>query len=128
MYVACLLPFQALLPSLSVYDSDYPPIGQSGPDIIVEVDIVMDEHATLRHTHDVSQVLQDKLETLPGVERAYVHVDYESTHTPVSGSVISLLRLLDADLVLRSTEKRSNTSRGVCTEQCCCCPIERSEP
>ncbi|KAL1700113.1 cation efflux family-domain-containing protein [Schizophyllum commune] len=54
----------------------------SGPDIIVEVDIVMDEHATLRHTHDVSQVLQDKLETLPGVERAYVHVDYESTHTP----------------------------------------------
>ena len=67
--------------------SNNPPIltpAQSGPDIIVEVDIVMDEHATLRHTHDVSQVLQDKLETLPGVERAYVHVDYESTHTPVS--------------------------------------------
>ena len=49
----------------------------------------MDEHTSLRQAHDVSQQLQDKLETLPGVERAYVHVDYESTHTPVSGSVIS---------------------------------------
>ena len=67
----------------------------AGDKLIVEVDIVMDEHATLRHTHDVSQVLQDKLETLPGVERAYVHVDYESTHTPVS-SVFSFV-VVEAD-------------------------------
>lgn len=33
--------------------------------------------------HDLSQAMQDKLETLPGVERAFVHVDHETTHRPV---------------------------------------------
>ena len=56
---------------------------QSGPGYIVEVDIVMNPDVTLRYAHDVSQLLQDKLELLPNVERAYVHVDYESTHAPV---------------------------------------------
>ncbi|KAG5222353.1 CDF metal transporter [Salix suchowensis] len=32
--------------------------------------------------HDVGQDLQDKLEVLPNVERAFVHVDYETTHYP----------------------------------------------
>ncbi|KAI9850833.1 MAG: hypothetical protein M1838_004986 [Thelocarpon superellum] len=54
----------------------------SGPRIIVEVDIVMDPDATLRDTHDVAEALQTKLESLPDVERAYVHVDYETTHRP----------------------------------------------
>ncbi|KAF2201420.1 hypothetical protein GQ43DRAFT_37287 [Delitschia confertaspora ATCC 74209] len=46
----------------------------------VEVDIVMDEEAPLKITHDISQSLQRKLEGLADVERAYVHVDYESEH------------------------------------------------
>jgi divalent metal cation (Fe/Co/Zn/Cd) transporter len=54
----------------------------SGPRIIVEVDIVMPETATLRETHDVAESLQIKLEDLPDVERAYVHVDYETEHRP----------------------------------------------
>lgn len=54
----------------------------SGPRIIVEVDIVMPEDATLRETHDVAESLQIKLENLPDVERAYVHVDYEVEHKP----------------------------------------------
>ena len=54
----------------------------SGPRIIVEVDIVMNEEQTLRETHDVAEELQQKLESLPDVERAYVHVDYETTHVP----------------------------------------------
>ena len=33
--------------------------------------------------HDVSQLLQDKLEVLPNVGRAFVHVDHETTHQPV---------------------------------------------
>ncbi|KAI5291689.1 Photosystem II protein D1 [Ascosphaera acerosa] len=33
-------------------------------------------------THDVAEDLQSKLESLPDVERAYVHVDYETTHKP----------------------------------------------
>lgn len=32
----------------------------------------MDPGATLRHTHDVAEELQVKLESLPDVERAYV--------------------------------------------------------
>ncbi|KAI5783565.1 cation efflux family-domain-containing protein [Geopyxis carbonaria] len=54
----------------------------SGPRIIVEVDIVMPAEATLRETHDIAESLQIKLENLPDVERAYVHVDWESEHKP----------------------------------------------
>ncbi|KAF8343034.1 CDF-like metal transporter [Cantharellus anzutake] len=54
----------------------------SGPGYVVEVDIVMSAETPLWKAHDISQVLQDKLEVLPGVERAYVHVDHETTHAP----------------------------------------------
>lgn len=54
----------------------------SGPRLIVEVDIVMDAEASLRYTHDIAEELQMKLESLPNVERAYVHVDYETSHKP----------------------------------------------
>ncbi|KAJ5551726.1 hypothetical protein N7535_000331 [Penicillium sp. DV-2018c] len=54
----------------------------SGPRLVVEVDVVMDAEASLRATHDVAEELQIKLESLPDVERAYVHVDYETTHKP----------------------------------------------
>ncbi|KAL8730800.1 MAG: hypothetical protein Q9181_004544 [Wetmoreana brouardii] len=54
----------------------------SGPRIIVEVDVVMDANETLRATHDVAEELQFKLESLPDVERAYVHIDFETSHKP----------------------------------------------
>jgi cation diffusion facilitator family transporter len=54
----------------------------SGPRLIVEVDIVMSPDESLRATHDVAEELQTKLESLPNVERAYVHVDYETSHAP----------------------------------------------
>jgi cation diffusion facilitator family transporter len=54
----------------------------SGPRLVVEVDVVMDPDETLRETHDIAEELQMKLESLPDVERAYVHVDYETTHKP----------------------------------------------
>ena len=54
----------------------------SGPRVIVEVDIVMDPHMSLKETHDVAEELQMKVESLPNVERAYVHVDYETSHAP----------------------------------------------
>ncbi|KAJ7754979.1 CDF-like metal transporter [Mycena maculata] len=55
----------------------------SGPDYFVEIDIVMDANTPLWKAHDVSQALQDRIEVLPNVGRAFVHVDYETTHTPV---------------------------------------------
>jgi len=54
----------------------------SGPDYFVEVDVVMDANTPLWKAHDLSQQLQDKIEVLPNVERAFVHVDHETSHTP----------------------------------------------
>jgi cation diffusion facilitator family transporter len=54
----------------------------SGPRLVVEVDVVMAPEESLKATHDVAEELQMKLEDLPDVERAYVHVDYETTHKP----------------------------------------------
>jgi len=44
----------------------------------------MDASTPLWKAHDISQKLQDTVEILPNVERAFVHVDHETTHTPVS--------------------------------------------
>ncbi|KAK6070348.1 cation efflux family protein [Seiridium cupressi] len=52
----------------------------AGQRCYVEIDIVMDPETPLRHSHDVSQSLQRKLEGLADVERAFVHVDYEYEH------------------------------------------------
>lgn len=54
----------------------------SGPRLVVEVDVVMEPEESLRVSHDVAEELQMKLESLPDVERAYVHVDFETTHKP----------------------------------------------
>lgn len=54
----------------------------SGPRIIVEVDVVMDATRRLGECHDVAEGLQMKLERLPDVERAYVHIDWEVSHRP----------------------------------------------
>ena len=54
----------------------------SGPRLVVEVDIVMAAEESLRTTHDVAEELQIKLESLPDVERAYVHIDFETSHKP----------------------------------------------
>lgn len=37
---------------------------------------------TLKEAHDIGEPLQQKLESLPEVERAFVHLDYEFEHRP----------------------------------------------
>lgn len=59
----------------------------SGPRIVAEVDIVIDRNERLEVAHDVAEDLQIKLEKLPSIERAYVHIDYETSHKPVSSFV-----------------------------------------
>ncbi|GJN94228.1 hypothetical protein Rhopal_007302-T1 [Rhodotorula paludigena] len=54
----------------------------NGPRYVVEVDLVMKGDTPLRVAHDVSQALQDKIEELPQVDRAFVHVDHETSHKP----------------------------------------------
>ena len=43
----------------------------------------MNVDTPLWKSHDVAEKLQNKIEALPGVERAFVHVDYETSHAPV---------------------------------------------
>jgi divalent metal cation (Fe/Co/Zn/Cd) transporter len=54
----------------------------SGPRLLVEVDVVIDPKETVQIAHDVAEELQTKLESLPNVERCFVHIDYETSHKP----------------------------------------------
>lgn len=54
----------------------------SGDRLHLEVDIVLDEDMSLKDSHDVSESLQYVLESVPGVERAFVHTDYKRINLP----------------------------------------------
>ena len=48
----------------------------------VEVDIVLPEDMLLNKAHNIGETLQEKLEQLAEVERAFVHIDFEFSHRP----------------------------------------------
>jgi cation diffusion facilitator family transporter len=77
-----LITYVCLTHSSDIEGIDTVRVYHSGPRLIAEVDVVMNAGRSLRDTHDVAEELQIKLESLPDVERAYVHVDYETTHKP----------------------------------------------
>ncbi|KAJ1329159.1 cation diffusion facilitator family transporter [Microdochium nivale] len=77
-----LITYVSLTHSPEIMGIDTVRVYHSGPRLIAEVDIVMNPDASLRATHDVAEELQMKLENLPDIERAYVHVDFETTHKP----------------------------------------------
>ncbi|KAF5748804.1 metal tolerance protein 4-like [Tripterygium wilfordii] len=56
----------------------------------VEVDIELPEDLPLKEAHAIGETLQEKIEKLPEVERAFVHLDFECEHTP-EHSVLSRL-------------------------------------
>ncbi|XP_043700709.1 metal tolerance protein 9-like [Telopea speciosissima] len=53
-----------------------------GSHYFVEVDIVLPEVMPLNQAHNIGETLQEKLEQLPEVERAFVHIDFECSHKP----------------------------------------------
>ncbi|KAL2895579.1 Metal tolerance protein 10 [Bienertia sinuspersici] len=53
-----------------------------GSQYFAEVDIVLPEDMPLNQAHNIGETLQEKLEQLPDVERAFVHIDFEFTHRP----------------------------------------------
>ncbi|KAG1360599.1 Metal tolerance protein 7 [Cocos nucifera] len=53
-----------------------------GSQYFVEVDIVLSGNMPLKEAHDIGETLQEKLERLPEVERAFVHIDFEFSHRP----------------------------------------------
>ncbi|KAL2836093.1 hypothetical protein BJY01DRAFT_61213 [Aspergillus pseudoustus] len=48
----------------------------------VEVDIVLGDKTSLRDSHDLGESLQYMLESVPTVERAFVHMDYDPWNIP----------------------------------------------
>ncbi|XVE99467.1 hypothetical protein REPUB_Repub03eG0200700 [Reevesia pubescens] len=53
-----------------------------GSHYFVEVDIVLPSDMPLQEAHDIGESLQEKLELLTEIERAFVHLDYEYSHKP----------------------------------------------
>lgn len=53
-----------------------------GNNFLVEIDIVLPEDMNLMESHNIGESLQQRLEKLEEIERAFVHVDYESSHDP----------------------------------------------
>ena len=54
----------------------------SGNKLNVEVDIILDEDMSLRDSHDLGESLQYMLESVPNVDRAFVHLDYDTYNLP----------------------------------------------
>ncbi|KAK3202359.1 hypothetical protein GRF29_161g970612 [Pseudopithomyces chartarum] len=54
----------------------------AGDKINVECDIVVDETISLRDSHDLGESLQYVLESVPYVDRAFVHIDYTGYNLP----------------------------------------------
>ncbi|KAI0561799.1 Cation efflux transmembrane protein [Gracilaria domingensis] len=55
-----------------------------GNGIYVEVDIALPAQMPLREAHDVGESLQTRIETLGEVERCFVHLDFETSHSPTT--------------------------------------------
>ncbi|KAI9808252.1 MAG: hypothetical protein M1825_004709 [Sarcosagium campestre] len=49
----------------------------SGDGLTVECDIVLDQSTSLRDSHDLGESLQYVIESVPWVDRAFVHLDYQ---------------------------------------------------
>ena len=54
----------------------------AGDKLNVEVDVVLDEGMPLRDSHDLGESLQYVLESVPNVDRAWVHLDYKRFNLP----------------------------------------------
>jgi len=61
-----------------------------GAKLFVEIHIVMDPQTPLRESHDVGEALERQIEHYfhAEVERAFVHLDYEWSHSPASEHLV----------------------------------------
>jgi divalent metal cation (Fe/Co/Zn/Cd) transporter len=55
-----------------------------GTNFFVEVHIGLPGSMPLAEAHDIGAELQNQLESLHDIERAFVHLDYEFTHMPAN--------------------------------------------
>ncbi|KAJ8610387.1 hypothetical protein CTAYLR_003897 [Chrysophaeum taylorii] len=59
---------------------------------LCEIDVVLKPDLPLKQAHDIGQALQDFVESLDDVERAFVHLDWETTHNIEHSGTPSLPR------------------------------------
>ncbi|KAG9391422.1 Cation efflux protein [Carpediemonas membranifera] len=55
-----------------------------GDNYIVEIHIVLDPATKLSESHDVEESLKWTLETMPNIDRAFVHVDFDGGPQPIN--------------------------------------------
>ncbi|OCF38084.1 cation diffusion facilitator 1 [Kwoniella heveanensis CBS 569] len=77
-----LVTYKALTFSEHITSVDTVRVYHSGPQYVVEVDIVLPPEMPLWQAHDIAQDLQDGIERLGDVDRCFVHVDHEVDHKP----------------------------------------------
>ena len=65
-----------------LFDVDTIRAYHGGDRVVVEAEVVMAPETTLRESHDVCLLLQQDLETMDEVERAFVHADYAKRTAP----------------------------------------------
>eukprot|EP00301_Raphidiophrys_heterophryoidea_P023038 c7041_g1_i1.p1 GENE.c7041_g1_i1~~c7041_g1_i1.p1 ORF type:complete len:471 (-),score=139.89 c7041_g1_i1:371-1732(-) len=53
-----------------------------GSNFLVEIDLVLPKDMRLEVAHEIGESLQEKLEQLDVVQRAFVHLDFDVTHKP----------------------------------------------
>lgn len=62
---------------------------------LLQIDIELPEDLPLKEAHYIGESLQIKIEELPHVERAFVHLDYECNHKPEHSVLNKLPNNLD---------------------------------
>ncbi|KAJ3003033.1 hypothetical protein HKX48_001979, partial [Thoreauomyces humboldtii] len=77
-----LVTYKAMLFDPAILQIDTCRAYHSGPKVIVEVDIVLPPDMPVREAHDIGEALQTAIENHRDVERAYVHIDFETSHKP----------------------------------------------
>ncbi|KAH8831648.1 CDF-like metal transporter [Flagelloscypha sp. PMI_526] len=75
-----MITYKALTFDAQVQGVDTVRAYHSGPKYFVEVDLIFSPDLSLRRAHDLGELLQDEIEVLPNVERAFVHLDWEGRH------------------------------------------------
>ena len=91
-------------PSLSVLAVDTVRAYAVSERYFVELDLHLPKRMRLKEAHDIGEALQLKLEQVPEVERAFVHLDYETEHKAADEHYVPLKKAATASSV-ESTPK-----------------------
>ena len=87
-----------------------------GPNFFVEVDVVLPEEMPLRQAHDIGESLQNTIEEMGEVERAFVHIDFETAHYPEHGEAERMKReRRTRERAAQAAEKRAAPGTGTGT-------------